>query len=91
MKEVDLSHMKRLTAVYSNFDHVLNVSIAAHLMDEPNKVWAPHYAQEFRGEIWFDGKFYNSQIRRHHVVISMFQSRHLIDVINGPNELYGKD
>jgi hypothetical protein len=75
--------------IYSNFDHKLETATAAKLKENPGKLYAPHYAYNFCGYIWFDkGRFWE-QVWVYHTVRRELSNPNLEELIEEVNSEFG--
>ena len=78
-------------SIYSNFDHVLNVS-EINLMKQDGKE-REHAALNFFGFIYYDkeSELFIERIMRYHSQVAIIKHADIQDCIDEANERYGDD
>lgn len=85
----DMNEIEELSV--SNFDGAVPEELADRLKAGPNEVYANHYARDFYGVIYYDGRQFVEEVQQYGRVIDVLNGDTLAEVVESANDQYGDD
>ena len=85
----DMNEIEELSV--SNFDGHVPEELADRLKERPNEVYANHYARDFYGVIYYDGRQFVEEVQQYGRVVNVLHGDTLAEVVESANDEHGDD
>ncbi len=76
--------------VMSNFDRKIDVSVVAHLRNNPGTC-ATYHAWDFQGQVWHEDGRWKCEVWQHRQPVAVCDAASPLELMNLVSEVYGYD